>query len=81
MIKLLLLAIISAPLPILLIGDYHPNGLISLIAGVVFIFSFPMFMYNLIIYMVDNGVNVPSSTAYDEILRIRLSIEDKWRNK
>lgn len=79
--KILLSLCMVTPLIIIIMGRYRPHGLITIFAIFLFVIGVPMLMYCLSVYIVDRGIKIPSYTSYDEIVRIRHSLEDKWRNK
>lgn len=79
--KILLSLCMVAPLTIIIMGGYRPHGLITIFAIFLFVVGMPMLMYYLSTYIVDKGISIPRYSSHDEIVRIRHSLEDKWRNK
>jgi len=81
MLKLIISAASTIPFIVVSITRYSTNMTIFIFFLLLFIVGAPTFVYLLSAYIVDKGIKVPNYTTHDEIIRIRSSLEDKWRNK
>lgn len=79
MLRLLFSIIVMLPLLVSTFSRYQMSLSVGILFSALFLAGGFLFIYTLAVFLVDRGIRMPHSSSQDELVRIRSSLEDKWR--